>query len=98
MFVYWWLFLILVKCTPEILKLSTAFYVLSVSHNRFSMTEMRQFGASRTEGLRNHLISKSVRRSCVNLYFKSMEFDESVLEAVDFQSLHQAPDNTEIMS
>ena len=48
---------IIVKWTLKILTLSAVFFVLSVSHNRFSMAEMRQFDASRTEGLISYLVS-----------------------------------------
>ena len=36
------------------MTLSTTFYDVSVSCNRFSKTEMRQFGASGTDGLKEH--------------------------------------------
>ena len=39
------------KPRPDLLTVSTTFYDLSVSRNRFSKAEMRQFGASGTEGL-----------------------------------------------
>ena len=39
------------KLTPDFLTLPTTFYDVSVSCNRFSKTEMRQFGASGTDGL-----------------------------------------------
>ena len=41
------------KTTPDLLTLLTTFYEVSVSFNRFSKTEMRQFGASGTDGLTN---------------------------------------------
>ena len=40
--------------TPEILTLSSTFYDLSDSRNLFSKAEMRQFGATGTEGLKKH--------------------------------------------
>ena len=39
------------KWTPDLLRLPTTFYDVSVSCNRFSRTEMRLFGASGTDGL-----------------------------------------------
>ena len=39
------------KPRPDLLTLSTTFYDLSVSCNIFSKAEMRQFGASGTQGL-----------------------------------------------
>ena len=39
------------KPQPDLLTLSTTFYDLSFSRNLFSKSEMRQFGASGTEGL-----------------------------------------------
>ena len=38
---------------PDLLTLSTTFYDLSLSHNLFSKAEVRQFGASGTEGLKS---------------------------------------------
>ena len=40
------------KWTPELLTLFMTFYDVSVLCNRFSSTEMRQFGASGTDGLK----------------------------------------------
>ena len=39
------------KGTPDYLTLPMLFYDVSVSNNRFSKTEMRQFGASGTDRL-----------------------------------------------
>ena len=40
------------KWTPKFLTLFTTFYDLSVLRNLFSNAEIRQFGGSRTEGLK----------------------------------------------
>ena len=40
------------KRTPDLLTPSTTFHDVSVLRNCFSKTEMRQFGASRTDGLK----------------------------------------------
>ena len=47
------------KPTPDLLTLSTTFYDFSVSLNLFAKAEMRQFGASGTEGLRTDMRKKS---------------------------------------
>ena len=44
------------KWTPDLLTLPTTFYEVSVSSNCFPKTEMRQFGASGTDGLNKHVI------------------------------------------
>ena len=51
---------IIEKWMPDLLTLSTTFYDASVSRNLFSKAEMRQFGASGTEGLKifNHTFVK----------------------------------------
>ena len=45
------------KPRPDLLTLSTTFYDGSVSRNLFLKSEMRQFGASGTEGLMHNLFN-----------------------------------------
>ena len=54
----------------DLLTLSTTFYDLSVSCNRFSKTEMRQFGASGTDWFRNSCPRKIVDYFAANLSVK----------------------------
>ena len=46
------------KPRPELLTLTTTFYDATVSRNLFSKAEMRQFGASGTEGLNTNFTDK----------------------------------------
>ena len=61
------------KWTPDLLTLPTTFYDVSVLCNRFSKTEMRQFGASTIHGLSDFRLF-NVTSSVFHLIFFSLFF------------------------